>query len=150
MALPFGAVSSVLAFNRVARAIRTILSRLFKLVATNFFDDFCQLEVDQLEPSAWKTAGLVMDFLGWGISLGEEKRKPFEKTFEILGAFISFESGPHRCIKVSNKESRISQIREMYKELEDALNGGVSRCWLSRSRLDSFMLLVTLMDVALN
>ena len=40
VALPFGAVSSVLAFNRVARALRTLLSRLFKLVITNFFDDF--------------------------------------------------------------------------------------------------------------
>ena len=56
VALPFGAISSVLAFNRVARSMRTILSRLFKLVVTNFFDDFCQLEVDQLQSSAWKTA----------------------------------------------------------------------------------------------
>ena len=64
VALPFGAVSSVLAFNRVARAIRTILSRLFKLVVTNFFDDFCQLEVEPLQSSAWRTAELVMELLG--------------------------------------------------------------------------------------
>ena len=64
VALPFGAVSSVLAFNRVARSMRTILSRLFKLVVTNFFDDFCQLEVDQLQTSAWKTAEMVMELLG--------------------------------------------------------------------------------------
>lgn len=29
VALPFGSVSSVIAFNRVARAIRTILSKFF-------------------------------------------------------------------------------------------------------------------------
>ena len=130
VALPFGAVSSVLAFNRGARAIRTILSRLFKLVVTNLFDDFCQLEVGQLQSSAWKTSELVMDLLGWDISLGDDKRKPFEKSFEILGAVISFESGPHRCIKVSNKESRISQIQGMYKELEESMNGSVPRSFV--------------------
>ena len=123
-------MSSVLAFNRVARAIRTILCRLFKLVVTNFFDDFCQLEVEPLQSSAWRTAELVMELLGWDISMGEDKRKPFDRTFEILGAVISFESSPHRCIKVSNKKSRISQIREMYKELEGSLHGGVSRSFV--------------------
>ena len=55
VAWPFGAVSSVLAFNRVARSSRTILSR------------FCQLEVDQLQTSSWKTAEMVMELLGWDI-----------------------------------------------------------------------------------
>ena len=108
VALPFGAVSSVLAFNRVARSMRTILSRLFELVVTNFFDDFCQLEVDQLQTSAWKTAEMVMELLGWDISTGDAKRRPFEKSFEILGAVVSLESSPFRCIRVSNKESRIA------------------------------------------
>eukprot|EP00435_Cladocopium_sp_Y103_P025006 s735_g6.t1 len=62
VALPFGSVSSVLAFNRTARAIRTILARLFKLVVTNFFDDFCQLELGLLRNSAWKTQKLSSNF----------------------------------------------------------------------------------------
>ena len=45
IALPFGSVSSVIGFNRAARALRMILTRLFKLVVTNFFDDFCQIEL---------------------------------------------------------------------------------------------------------
>lgn len=68
VALLLGAVSSVLAFNRVARALRMVMSRLFKLVVTNFFDDFCQLEVGLLRSSARSTAevGLVglEDFFG--------------------------------------------------------------------------------------
>ena len=130
VALPFGAVSSVLAFNRVARSLRTILSRLFKLVVTNFFDDFCQLEVGPLRESAWKTAELVMSLLGWDISVGEDKRRPFERSSEILGAIISFEVSPKRCIRVCNKESRIAQIQEMYRELESSINGGISRSFL--------------------
>ena len=92
MALPFGAVSSVWAFNRAARALRTILARLFRLVVTNFFDGFCQLELGLLSGSAWSTAELVMvmELLGWKISTGEDKRRPFSKSFEILGAIVSF------------------------------------------------------------
>ncbi len=130
VALPFGAVSSVLAFNRVARSLRTILSRLFKLVVTNLFDDFCQLEVDQLQTSSWKTAEMVMELLGWDISTGDDKRRPFEKSFEILGAVISLESSPVRCVRVSNKESRISQIQGMYQELEKSLNASISRSFI--------------------
>jgi len=90
VALPFGAVSSVWAFNRAARAQRTILARLFRLVVTNFFDGFCQLELGLLSGSAWSTAELVMELLGWKISTGEDKRRPFSKSFEILGAIVSF------------------------------------------------------------
>ena len=110
--------------------MRTILSRLFKLVVTNFFDDFCQLEVDQLQTSAWKTAEMVMELLGWDISKGDDKRRPFEKSFEILGAVVSLESSPVRCIRVSNKESRITQIQDMYRELEKSMNGSLSRSFL--------------------
>ena len=38
IALPFGSVCAVMAFNRVTRALRIILSLLFMLVNTNFFD----------------------------------------------------------------------------------------------------------------
>eukprot|EP00435_Cladocopium_sp_Y103_P062973 s66_g24.t1 len=106
VALPFGSVSSVLAFNRAARAIRTILSRLFRLVVTNFFDDFCQLELRTLGDSAWKTAELVMELLGWKISVGDDKRKAFSKSFEILGAVITFPEEGSNVIEVSNKSSR--------------------------------------------
>ena len=46
VALPFGSISSVLAFNRAARALRLILSKTFKLVTTNFFDDFASWRRD--------------------------------------------------------------------------------------------------------
>ena len=48
IALPFGSVCAGMAFNRVARALRLILSQLFAVVNANFFDDFCQLECNAL------------------------------------------------------------------------------------------------------
>jgi hypothetical protein len=41
------------------------------------------LELGLLKESAWKTAETVMQLLGWKISSGEDKRKPFSKSFEI-------------------------------------------------------------------
>ena len=73
-----------MSFNRMARALRLIMSQLFMLVNTNFFDDFCQLEVEALGPSAWDTAELVMKLLGWRISMSDDKRLPQE--FSMLGA----------------------------------------------------------------
>jgi hypothetical protein len=43
-----------MAFNRVARALRLILSEIFMIVDTNFFDGFCQLGKDELRTSSWK------------------------------------------------------------------------------------------------
>ena len=130
VALPFGSISSVLAFNRAARALRLILSRTFKLVTTNFFDDFCQLETGPLRESAWKTAETVMQLLGWKVSTGDDKRKPFAKQFEILGAVIAFKCSPKYCIEVSNKAARLEQLDSQVSDLRRSLQRSVPRSQL--------------------
>ena len=120
----------MLAFNRAAPALRIILSKTFKLVATNFFDDFCQLELKPLRDPAWQTAETVMQLLGWKFSTGEDKRKPFSKQFEILGAVVTFHDKPACRIEVSNKDSRLAQLEAQVKELRDALQKTVPRSQL--------------------
>ena len=110
VSLPFGSVCAVMSFNRMARALKLILSELFMLVNTNFFDDFCQLEVDGLCQSAWDTAELVMKLLGWRISLSDDKRLPFAGEFNMLGAVIDLTRSSQGIINVKNKESRLSDI----------------------------------------
>eukprot|EP00435_Cladocopium_sp_Y103_P059062 s2761_g21.t1 len=132
IALPFGSVSSVLAFNRAARSLRMILTRVFKLVVTNFFDDFCQLELGPICSGAWKTAELVLELLGWRISMGDDKRKPFAKQFEILGAVVTLPPAGSDEIQVTNKESRLSQLKEQVDDLSGML-GGLA----PRSKLES-------------
>ena len=130
IALPFGSVSSVHAFNRAARAIRVIWAKLFRLVVTNFFDDFCQLELNLLQDSAWKTAEMVMQLLGWTISSGDDKRRPFSKSFEILGAVISLPSSAGGPVEVSNKASRLEQLSDQVIELRRSFNKTISRSFL--------------------
>ena len=92
--LPFGAVHSVTAFNRVAKALRTILLKIVRLVVTSFYDDFCQLELQELADSAQGTAQLVLQLLGWRIAEDPKKCLPFAKVFSMLGASFSFTQGP--------------------------------------------------------
>ena len=127
VALPFGSISSVLAFNRSARALRTILAKIFKLVVTIFFDDFCQLELGLLRNSAWTTAETVMALLGWTISTSDDKRKPFSKDFEIFWAAVKLPPAGAKIMEVSNKASRILQSKEQVEDLKSFLGSHVSR-----------------------
>ena len=119
IALPFGSVCAVMAFNRMARALRIILSSLFMLVNTNFFDDFCQLELDALCDSSWQTAELVMKLLGWRISMSEDKRLPFSREFSMLGAVVDLSQTAKGVVSVRNKESRIHDIGKLVQEVCD-------------------------------
>ena len=71
--LPFGSSHSVTVFNGVASAFRKILIRLTKLVVTNVYGDFCEIEKDSLTSSATEAASLIFRMLGWKIA--EEARK---------------------------------------------------------------------------
>lgn len=117
VALPFGSVCAVMAFNRMARALRIILSELFFLVNTNFFDDFCQLEVPALCKSAWDTAELVMKLLGWRISMSDDKRLPFSKSFNMLGAVVDFTEIHSGKILIRNKQSRLDDISALVNSI---------------------------------
>eukprot|EP00435_Cladocopium_sp_Y103_P035766 s4108_g9.t1 len=109
VALPFGSVCAVMSFNRMARALRLILSELFMVVNTNFFDDFCQLETLDLCSSAWSTAELVMQLLGWKISTSDE--------FQMLGAVVDLSQSGDGVVRVKNKESRIKDIAALVEDI---------------------------------
>ena len=115
VALPFGAVSSVTGFNRTARTLRKVLSTLFFLVTTNFYDDFCQLELEPLHSSARTTAEEVLELLGWKIAQGV-KALPFAESFNMLGACISFEKAFKGDVLVRNKEGRVEAIEDMVRK----------------------------------
>ena len=117
VALPFGSVCAVMAFNRMARALRIILAELFWLVNTNFFDDFCQLEDVELTSSAWATAELVMKLLGWRISVSDDKRLPFADSFNMLGAVLDLGRSHLGMVSVYNKPSRVDDISSLVEKI---------------------------------
>ncbi|CAL1135587.1 unnamed protein product [Cladocopium goreaui] len=135
VALPFGSVSAVMCFNRMARALRIIMSKLFLLVNTNFFDDFCQLEIPKLCKSAWDTAELVMQLLGWRISTSEDKRLPFATKFTMLGAVVDLSMMCDGKVVVCNKPSRLEDIAGLVTEIVSKRKVPVSLVETLRGRL---------------
>ena len=107
----------------MARALRIIMAELFLVVNTNFFDDFCQIEIEDLCDSSWSTAEMVMKLLGWRISVSDEKRLPFAGSFQMLGAVINFSESSRGVISVKNKQSRLDDISALVNSIvakEDA------------------------------
>ena len=68
-----------------------------------------------------------MKLLGWTISTGDDKRRPFAKQFEILGAIIVLPAATGGPIEVCNKPSRLEQLGTQVEELKSALGRAVSR-----------------------
>eukprot|EP00435_Cladocopium_sp_Y103_P033887 s2267_g8.t1 len=62
--------------------------------------------------------------------MGVDKRKPFAKRFEILGAVISLPAAGEDIMNVSNKESRLNQLKEQASELKSMLSSTAPRAKL--------------------
>ncbi|CAE7388906.1 unnamed protein product, partial [Symbiodinium sp. CCMP2456] len=117
VALPFGAVSSVTGFNRTAKALKLVMSRLLWLVNTSYYDDFTQMEFEGLGESASKTAERLMDLLGWEISRGD-KLHPLQSRFNILGVSLDLSNSEAGIIRVHNKEGRVESLWQSLSSME--------------------------------
>ena len=120
------------AFNRSAGCLRIILCRLTN---TSFFDDYCQLEFGPLCESAWKTAETVLALLGWKVAMSEDKRLPFGKRFNMLGAVIDLSQSMEGVVQISNKPSRVSELIASVEALELGADFTESQLQSLRGRL---------------
>lgn len=96
--LPFGAISSVYAFNKSARALQHLLLEDFSVVTTNYFDDFPTLE---LRSAGDITTGVVSQFfqlIGWRHAVTGKKAKP-NLLAALLVRWESTMPWPH-CMRV--------------------------------------------------
>ena len=116
--LPFGASSSVYAFNLVARSLHAIGERLFSLIWCNYFDDFPQLDVAGFEDDAQECADWLLNLLGWR----PHKRLPFNNSFDAFGVTFDLSMSGDGKILFRNKQSRGTQISD---EISDILRTGV-------------------------
>eukprot|EP00435_Cladocopium_sp_Y103_P039589 s268_g10.t1 len=112
LALPFGASASVFAFNKIARTLNVLGTRLFHLAWSNFYDDYIQLDVAKSKANSQVTAERMLSLLGWDFSRKASKRKPFSAEFDALGATFDFSTSQTLKFLVKNKASRVSQIVE--------------------------------------
>ena len=66
-ALPYGAKGSVWGLNRPARAISALIVRILWICASNYFDDFVNLEADVLSADADAAIARLMNIIGWEV-----------------------------------------------------------------------------------
>ena len=118
--LPFGAASSVYGFNKIARAIQIVGTKLFELIWSSYYDDFPQLDVLSAGDWAQHTAERFLRLIGWHFSDKESKRLSLSPTFSALGVEFCLEKARQGIVEVRNKESRIAQICDAIGAIQDS------------------------------
>ena len=106
--MPFGASSSVLAFNRCSKALWLIGVVQLDLLWSCYFDDFPQTETVGLASSAKNAAELFLSIVGWDYAVEAKKNKAFDVEFQMLGVLVDF--GDPEAVIIKNLPSRVEEI----------------------------------------
>ncbi len=118
--LGFGAAAAVTAFNRVSRGGLSILTSIFHLLVTNYFDNYPNVTVDGDARNSELVIKRVFNLLGWALKPNDDT--PYSPTFTTLGVSFQFERAfKLRHFKVDNKPGRVDAIR---RQLEGLLGLG--------------------------
>ena len=95
--LPFGAVGSVLHFNRFARFLKRVLLEL-QVIAMNYFDDYPVITLEALRRDSDQAARCVMHM--FGIATSADKELPFSDVVDLLGVTVDVCDPTDRMVKV--------------------------------------------------
>ena len=106
--LPFGASSSVHNFLRVSSFLQAAGCSL-GILWTSYFDDFPMVSHAVHTSSTLACAKGLMSLFGFVYS--EEKLAAFDYTAEILGVVLDLREAPKGRIAISNKPSRVDELR---------------------------------------
>jgi hypothetical protein len=107
--LPFGSVASVLHFNRIARLLHRMGLEL-DIPWTNYYDDF-PVDFKILSEHTGAAARALTSMLGFECSL--DKELPFDRSAEMLGVVLDLSEFTKGVVKVCNKFSRMSELKEV-------------------------------------
>ena len=120
-ALPFGATSAVYGFNRVAKSLWHIMVSLGGVWATQYFDDFPNVETTELATSSRSFMEFLLHALGWKYAMEGKKAEPYATSFKVLGVELFLDRTGDGQITVSNKRERID---DLVRKLGDILDRG--------------------------
>ena len=111
--LPFGATSSVYAFNKLALALLHIMVVKFRAIATDFYDDYTVFEFQPAASLLDKVLCRLLRLLGWVFAEDGKKFVPFGPQVVTLGVVLHLEEIWQGRITIANKPGRISKICSM-------------------------------------
>ena len=108
--LPFGACSSVYAFNRISASIRFLIQKVLGGILTVFYDDFPQLEAGASCDLMDRIVSRFLSSLGWTHATTGSKGLSFPASFTVLGASVDLKKLAQGGLVISNKEGRLERI----------------------------------------
>ena len=117
--LPFGATSSVYAFNRVAKSLWFLMVRLGSVWTTQYFDDFPNVEMESLASSSRGFMEFLLNAVGWRFAGSGKKAPPFSHTFKVLGVEVDLSQVAHGELVIRNKPDRVEQIKQFLCDIMD-------------------------------
>ncbi|CAE7214548.1 unnamed protein product [Symbiodinium sp. CCMP2456] len=124
--LPFGAASSVFAFNRLSRSILHLSWNLVGMVAGCFYDDFPLLEIQSGAKLASESFEHLLRKIGWKYSTDPDKSHGFEETFDLLGVRLTTRDIANGVVSLQNRTSRVEKMKDAFVRL------GLSGKWTIR------------------
>ena len=115
--LPFGACSSVYAFNRIGAALRFLIQHVLKGILTVFYDDFPFLEPAASAQLMEMMTSRFLSLLGWRHAKMDAKDVPFQEVFNVLGAELNLSamSSGKIVVAVANKPGRLDRIERLVR-----------------------------------
>ena len=113
--LPFGAVASVLHFNRFARFLKAVFLKC-GVVACNYFDDYPIIEMSTLTDNTNGTLKAITKLLG--ITVAEDKDESFSSTTDLLGVTLDLSDPGMDEVRVCNK---LERKRALTRALDEVL-----------------------------
>ena len=111
-ALPFGSVKSVHSFLRIAHSLWAILTSVFWVITTNYFDDFVSIADFREAASVDYTVKAVFRLLGWRFAEDGPKAPPFSSNLVALGVQFDVSRLHQGLVKVANTESRRDELAQ--------------------------------------
>ena len=111
--LPFGACSSVYAFNRISASIRFLIQKVLGGILTVFYDDFAELEAGASGDLMDRIVSRFLSILGWTHATTGSKGLSFSASFTVLGASVDLKQLAQGRLVISNKEGRLERIASL-------------------------------------
>ena len=116
--LPFGATASVFAFNKLTKALWSILTRKFSLLVTVFYDDFPIIEHSAITSHTTRLLEAFFDLLGWDHATSGKKAVSFSPQMTVLGLVFELGDIAHGKLRISNKEGRVERIKSKVESIQ--------------------------------
>ena len=117
-ALPFGARSSVIFFNRFAKGLKCVGLRGLGLLWDQYFDDFPHVALKKVSAISKSASECFLNLLGVDFARDEKKRKDFAASFSALGALVDFSPlAELDRFHVCNKPDRVAQLDEIIRDI---------------------------------